>query len=362
MKPLKIIFILPSFAGGGAEKVTISLYNNLYKLGHNTRLIIQNNSGPLSDEIINKKFIDLKSDKFRYSIIKLIKNINRFKPDIVFSTFPHITLPLIFLRDYFYKNTKIVSREPNMRDISFEHSSYPKILKFLSNKYSNKCNKIIVTSKAMKMDFINTGVDEILLNLIYNPIDVAGIRKIKVLNRHAGKGLRFIIVGRLVYQKGIDRVLPLLKSLNNCHLTIIGEGPDKDKLKKQSFELNINNKVKFMNFTQNAKSYIAGSDYLLLPSRWEGLPNVVLESLALGTPVISLKEIISLKDLIPFVKENSLKLCKNIDEINGLMEKLHSREDFIEPKIRKNLLLEYNSPIVYAKKIEKIFKEVLIAE
>lgn len=361
MKSLKIIIVLPSFAGGGAEKVAISLYNNLLKLGHNTQLIIQNNTGPLFNDIINKNIIDLKSNKFRYSLPKLIRVINNFKPDIVFSTFPHITFPLIIFRDLFYKKTKIISREPNMRDISFENSSYPKTLKFLSGKYSNKLNKIIVTSEAMKKDLINKGVDEKLLSLIYNPIDVSEIRNIKVLKRHSGRGLRLLIVGRLVYQKGIDRILPLIKSLKDCHLTVIGEGIDKAKLINQTLEYNINNKVEFINFIKDVKTYIAGSDYLILPSRWEGLPNIVLESLALGTPVVSLKEITSLKDLIPLIKPDALKLCQNIDEMNTYFKKLRPRQDFIKPKVRKNLLIEYNTPIIYAKKMEKVFEEVVVA-
>ena len=72
------------------------------------------------------------------------------------------------------------------------------------------------------------------------------------------------------------------------------------------YKLDINNKVKFIGFSQNANSYIAGADYFLLPSRWEGLPNVVLESLVLGTPVISFKKIVGLHDIIPLVKNKQL--------------------------------------------------------
>ncbi len=75
---------------------------------------------------------------------------------------------------------------------------------------------------------------------------------------------------------------------------------EKENLKidllKQVKYLNIEDKIKFLGKILKPYDLIAGSDYFILPSRWEGLPNCVLESLALGTPVISTKQIFALND------------------------------------------------------------------
>jgi glycosyltransferase involved in cell wall biosynthesis len=141
----------------------------------------------------------------------------------------------------------------------------------------------------------------------------------------------------------------------------LGDGYEKEKLEKIVLKLGIQNKVKFISFSDIANSYIAGADYLLLPSRWEGLPNVVLESLVLGTPVISFKQIVGLNDFLPIVSENNLRLCKNEYEMEELLKNLKNRKDFVLPIVRANLLNKINNPKSYAQNIEKMMKELIIA-
>jgi len=362
MKPLKILIILPSLAGGGAEKVILSLIENLDATNCKSTLVVQNKVGPLKTKVNKNSIIDLKCKKFRYAIPKIIKTIRMINPDIIISTFPHITLPLVVLKKYFFKNAKIIAREPNMIDASLGNSAYPRLLKFLYKKFMPKVNKVIVTSSAMKNDLIKRGIDKEKLFLVHNPVDDINVRNIKSINRFKGNGLRFVIVGRLTYQKGIDRVFSMIKDINNCHLTILGDGNEKNKLEKKVFKLGIKNKVKFIRFSDIANSYIAGADYLLLPSRWEGLPNIALESLVLGTPVISFTQIVGLNDFLPIVPKNSLRLCKNEYEMGELLKSLKNRKDYIRPIIRDNLLKKINNPKDYANNIEKMMKELIVAK
>ena len=361
MKPLTIIIILPSLAGGGAEKVILSLIENLDKTNFKPILIIQNKIGPLKPNIIKDNIIDLKCKNFRYAIPKIIKTIRIIKPDIIISTFPHITLPLVIFKNLFYKELKIIAREPNMIDASLDHSPYPRLLKYLHKSLMHKVDKIIVTSNAMKNDFISRGINKEKLYLIHNPVNNSQARNIKILNRFPGNGLRLVILGRLTYQKGIDRVIPILKRIKNCHLTIIGDGLDKNKLQKLILDTGVKDKINFISFSHIANSYVAAADYLLLPSRWEGLPNVALEALILGTPVISFKEITGLNDFIPLASEDGLTLCNDEYEMENLLNALKPRKDYIKPMIRSNLLKEFNTPKIYAKKIEIMIKELIIA-
>jgi len=357
MRKIVILVILPSFSGGGAERVILSFLKHLSKIHFKYILLMQNTLGPLKNDISGENIIDLDSKRFRRAFPKVIKKINSIKPDIILSTFPHITLALLVFRILLPKNTLIVSREPNMVKPSLKNSPFSFILKFLHKMYMPTVDIIIVTSKAMYKDFIHRGVNHNKICLIQNPIDHIALRKVKKLSRFPGKGLRLVYVGRLVYQKGLDRILPLLESVKDVHLTILGEGPEVNNLKNIVVQLRIEKKVKFFGYSKHANGCIAAADYLVLPSRWEGLPNVVLESLVLGTPVVSFKEIVGLYDLISVVSHNSLYFCEDEDKLQKLLEYLPVRKDYINPRIRKSLIRKYNSPKVFTDNLSEILKE-----
>ena len=73
MKKITIFVLLPSFANGGAEKVTLSLIQSLDNDIFNYFLVMQNTVGPLKTNISKNKIIDLKSLRFRNSLYKLVK-------------------------------------------------------------------------------------------------------------------------------------------------------------------------------------------------------------------------------------------------------------------------------------------------
>ena len=356
MNKISILIILPSLTGGGAEKVTLSLLENLDSKFFVCNLILLNARGPLEAKINSKHIIDLKKQRFRNAFPLLIKQIRHIKPDVIFSTFPHITLPLLLIRKLLPQSTVIVSREPNMIKPSLRYSSYSLILKILHKLLLPTADKIVVNSQAMYKDLSKRGVKENKLALVHNPIDHLNIRRVDNFNRHAGKGLRLVAMGRLVKQKGFDRVIPILKKLNNAHLTILGEGSEYNNLIKLVESLGLESSVNFKGYIKNPNSYIAGADYFILPSRWEGLPNAALESLVLGTPVISFKEVEGLLDIVPYVEKNKLYLCQNEYDMEELLKCLSSRPDYKNISLRENLLSKFNTPFQYSKKISILLK------
>ena len=128
---IKILFFLPSFAGGGAEKVAITFINNLIPDDYEVHLVVLNNIGKLRNTI-NKDIIihDIKTIRLRYSLIKIINTINIVNPDIIFSTFININIYLLFCK-FFFKKIKFVIRAESVPSTHFKFLPYPFLYKFL---------------------------------------------------------------------------------------------------------------------------------------------------------------------------------------------------------------------------------------
>jgi glycosyltransferase involved in cell wall biosynthesis len=105
-------------------------------------------------------------------------------------------------------------------------------------------------------------------------------------------GRRAIVhVGRLDSQKGLDWLLAILPGifakLPEHDLVLAGEGPARVSLQDQTARLGLAKRVHFLGIRTDVPEILAASDLLVLPSRWEGMPNAVLEAMAAGKPVVA---------------------------------------------------------------------------
>lgn len=102
---------------------------------------------------------------------------------------------------------------------------------------------------------------------------------------------RLVSVARLDYQKGLDWLLPALanwtKRFANLRLIIVGEGPMKSTLQRFIDEHGLARYVSLVGFQKDTLSILHRSHLFLLPSRWEGMPNALLEAMAAGLPVVA---------------------------------------------------------------------------
>jgi glycosyltransferase involved in cell wall biosynthesis len=104
-------------------------------------------------------------------------------------------------------------------------------------------------------------------------------------------GRRFLVsVGRLDRQKGLDWLLEMAPELlGRCpdhDLVLVGDGPERQSLKSQSFHSGFTERIHFLGWRPDIPKILDASDLLLLPSRWEGMPNVLLEAMASALPVV----------------------------------------------------------------------------
>lgn len=292
----------PTLGGGGAERVIVNILKFLDRSKIDPEYLALNLVGPYVDLLPKDiKITNLKAKKVKYSIFKLVKYINKNRPDVIMSTMGNLNLAILFIKPLLNKNTKIIIRQSNTLSKLFNNYSYNKkiIYKIMYKALYQNADKIIVQSEGMKKDLMNSFPElKNKIVRIYNPIDIEEIdgeleegKKIDYDNDRAADIIKIISVGRLTYQKGLDNLLKafhqLTKNKPNVQLMILGEGPLCEELKNMTRELNIEDKVVFKGFVRNPYMYIKKSDIFVLSSRYEGFPNVLLEALVCGTKIIS---------------------------------------------------------------------------
>ena len=155
-----------------------------------------------------------------------------------------------------------------------------------------KADLVIWKSKGMKKDankLFKLKTKQIIIN---NPIDVDKVQKLskdRVTEFYFRKDKSYLVsVGRLIKLKrrqDIIRVLPLLP--NKVELILIGDGVEKNNLLKLSKELGVKSRVHFIGNTANPFKFLSKSDVFVNTSEVEGFPNVLIEAMACGLPVIS---------------------------------------------------------------------------
>lgn len=292
----KVAIIVPSMGGGGAERVILNIINNIDKTKFHITLILTKKEGKYVELISSDiSVIDLDSKRVRYSLIKIIKQINLIRPDVILSTLGHLNIALLAIKHFLKGEPKIIVREANTPSKNMSSLSCPKklIYSYLYKYLYSKADIIVAQCQEMKDDIVKYfNISSHKVKCIYNPLDLEKIKLNREENNpYLGNKINIVSVGRLTYQKGFDILLKAFKVFSkrvpNAHLTILGEGELKDDLWEQAVNLEIIDKVTFTGFKNNPYPYFYYADIYVLSSRWEGFPNTLLEALACGTKVVA---------------------------------------------------------------------------
>ena len=289
MKKNLVIF-MPSIEGGGVEKNLFIISNYFAKKLDNISVISAslkykskflkniNFIGPKS------KIWDLKSRRTKYFICLylLLKLIIRNNNILVFAFQANIYCIII---------CKLFGIKIITRSNSAPSGWSKNIVKKLIFKYFlNSADLVIANSQK----FVQSLKREFNLNAlcIYNPLDIDNIirKSKKKKNFFRTNKIRILNIGRFTDQK--DQIT-LIKSLNEIknkidfEAIIVGRGILKDKIRFAISKYKLNNEVRILDFMHNPYPIMKEADLFILTSKYEGLPNVLLEALTLKKFIIS---------------------------------------------------------------------------
>jgi len=309
-----LAFVLPSLAGGGAERVLLQLARSVDQRRFRGTLILLDGRGSLTELIPGDwQTIDLRCGRLRRALPKLIATIRGVAPDTVVSTFGYINLAILASRRFLPQGTRLVLRDANMPSLSLPEARFGMLLRVGYKILYRRADIVICSSQLMADEFADDfGVPRSNIAVVPNPVDVHTIRREAADTvRVPGRGLRFVASGRFVRQKGFDRLLNVFAKMpKQAHLTILGDGPDLGAIASEAKKLGVSSRIDLPGFQPAPWRYYGGADAFVLASRWEGMPNAALEALACGTPVIATPEAGAIAELAEMAKTGAITIAE----------------------------------------------------
>ena len=304
---MKVLVLHGHLSMGGEERVLLSVLKNLVELNYDVDLLITWNHGE------NNLFENEIPEKVNYKFLfdnyngknKLIKEIYRIRAK---ATYLKKVEKIIKEKKYdvvidyssnLLKYNNFDIKMPVFAWIHFsltfgEKLSADKIEKY--KKQYKKYDKILAICDTMRDEFVEIlGMEKNKVELVYNPIDLEAIRKkAENIDKKYENYLKqdyFLQVSRLTEQKQPEHLVDIYYKLKQRgikeKLYFIGNGEKVELIKQKIKEYKLEDDVILLGQIENPYPFFKNAKLFVHTGKYEGLPTVLLESLALGTPVVA---------------------------------------------------------------------------
>ena len=309
---LKILFLIESLSGGGAEKVLVTLLKHLDKTRFDATLCCVSNVGPFIEDVrLNTSYRYLLPDPSNLSGLPLL--FYKIKHHLIYSWLPAAWCYRLFIP------------KGNDVEVAFTEGFVTRLLSFSTNKISKKIawvhidlesnpwtqqkgvfkdleeecacysrfDRIACVSESVAVVFKRLYKPSVPVSVLYNPIDYDTVvsQSKELVSLPQKMRFRIVSIGRLAPQKAFDRLLAIAGKLQregfNFDLWILGEGEQRNYLKQIAFREGLKDIVTFWGFKDNPYPYIAASDLFVCSSLAEGFSTAATEALIFGVPVVT---------------------------------------------------------------------------
>lgn len=296
---IKILFLIDSITGGGAEKVLRTLVNNMDqgKFCITVQTLEQADSGQYLVPGIRYKAINrCKTDwgkKLFHCWVRLCAELKWLYPLYIKDNYD---IEVAYLE---CGPTKFLAGSTNKKakKLAWVHCDLKKREELAHQvdslkPYYQAYDQIVCVSETVKRSYLSLFGNKPDAAVVYNVNDEADIlQKAAAFSVEKTDLPTFLAVGRLSYEKGNDRLIEACKMLRESghgfHLWLVGDGQERDNLTKQISACGLEKNVTFWGFQTNPYPYIRAADVIVTPSRYEGFSTVVTEALILGKPVVT---------------------------------------------------------------------------
>jgi len=297
MAKKRIAFFLDALHGGGAEKVVVNMLQGLSKKDFILDLVLAKLEGPYLDMVPKEvNIVDLGTGRAIKSIFPLANYLRQNQPWALIANMGHVNVVAAMAKALSKISTRLVLIEHNNISAHPNTLLRAKLIKPLAQWLYPRADVVGGVSVGVARDIeYQYGLAQGSAKVINNPvIDEELFLKAKATPEHPwfqnSEIPVFLAVGRLTEQKDFPNLLQafaLLREKRTARLIILGEGEDRAKLEAEINRLEIVEDVLMPGFVANPYAYMSHASALVLSSREEGLPTVLIEAMGCGCPVVA---------------------------------------------------------------------------
>jgi glycosyltransferase involved in cell wall biosynthesis len=323
-----IALFIKSLIGGGAERTFVTLARAFLERGHRVDLVLSRARGPLLAEVAEgvrvvelgmprtaaalPSLLRLPISTWRHlpailrhnrpkatgSLPALVRYLETERPDALLSTLDSLNIVATWAKWLTGVELRVVVRQASTLSETARHTHkvFERNLPALAGRWYPRADGIVAVSDGVADDLaVAAGVPRTRVTTIHNPVDLARVGALAESPLEdpwlqSGTAPVFLAVGRLKPQKDYGTLLRALaqaRAQRDLRLIILGEGSQRAELERLAGELGVGDAVRMPGFSENPYAYMARARALVLSSASEGFPNVLVEALACGCPVIS---------------------------------------------------------------------------
>lgn len=300
---MRILYVIPTMGAGGAERVMSYLVSHFAKQHDVTLLTFDSPDAisfyPLPDNVKLRRLDTLGGFNLQRSMRLLSrpgllrKAVRSLRPDVIvsFTDTTNITTIVGCLG----LNVPVVISEridPTEHRIGW--------MKEAARRYTYPLARFIICPTKRVAGYFPQSLQP-KIRVIGNPVPIASIKAKPSMPGPDGR-MRVIAVGRCSLQKGFDRLIDAFASIEGQYphwdLAIIGDGPERLKLKARVRQLGLETKISLKGVTSALLPELAASHVMAFPSYYEGFPNALAEGLAAGLPAVAYPGVSGVEELI----------------------------------------------------------------
>jgi glycosyltransferase involved in cell wall biosynthesis len=305
-RPLKLAIMMTTLDDLGVQRVVLNLYKHFDRSRVDPTLVLWHRSGRFEpflpkNAAVHETDPGLPWPRFVFRLPHYLRILRELKPDVILSCVPATNLSIAMLKPLLSDSPALVACEHAFLTRAFALGEYTGAFRWLYQPlirpmYNNIFGRLVMTAESGREDAVtNWHIDRDKIEIIYNPQDLSELRVRAAEDIDdpwfSGSSIpTFVAAARLVEQKGFDLLIEAFARLQkerDARLVILGRGPLEDQLKQQAGAAGLDQAVRFLGFQINHLKYIKRATAFVLSSRWEAMPMVVGETMAIGTPIVS---------------------------------------------------------------------------